>query len=802
MNPTLPRYICIHGHFYQPPRENPWLEHIEAQESAHPFHDWNERVAYECYTPNTHARILDEHGLLMDVINNYEYISFDFGPTLMAWLEKSAPATYHGVLQADALSQKRHSGHGNAIAQAYNHMIMPLATTRDKITQVIWGIEDFRKRFQRDPEGMWLPETAVDKETLEILVQHGIRFSILAPKQASRFRTSSKEDWIELNPGSIDPSRPYVCHLSRGLSIVLFFYDGPISQAVAFEKLLHSGEELKNRLLGAFSGARTWPQLVNIATDGESYGHHHRFGEMALAYALERLLLDPAVQLTNYGEYLEKHPPTAEVEFLENSAWSCAHGVSRWSTDCGCSVTPRPGWNQKWRAPLRQSLDLIRDRVDRLFEKKAEGLLKNPWAARDDYIGVILGERKNVGRFLTLHASSKLRIHERELVLKLLEMERNRMLMYTSCGWFFDDITGIESVQVLRYAARVLQLAFPFEARLVDDFLRRLSRAVSNSKPQMQGDELFRKRIMPQISDLPQVAAHVAIASAFQEAPINGSLYCYEIKINDLAKHTAGERILLVARIAVKSQITLERREFIVAVIHFGGVDLRCSVTDYKDRGKYVALKQDLLDTFGEQSSTELIRKMDFYFPAKYFRLRDLFVEGRREIIEIVTRKMYEEQSRFLETFYEKNRDMAKFFAAHETRLPDTFLAAARFVMNRTLIEELGKLSSGSFPDQLQPVLEETRSWNIEPDTREAEKLISSHILTLVQGLERAPANEGMASEIIKFMDLGRDLDLPLELEEAQILFFRIVRSMKQSREKLPPLFPELANRLAVRLKA
>jgi len=801
MNPTLPRYICIHGHFYQPPRENPWLEHIEPQESAHPFHDWNERVAYECYTPNTHARILDEQGLLRHIINNYEHISFDFGPTLMSWLERSEPETYQAIIEADAVSQKRRSGHGNAIAQAYNHMIMPLASTRDKITQIVWGIEDFRKRFRRDPEGMWLPETAVDGETLELLVKHGIRFTVLAPKQAARFRESPKDEWTTLNPGSIDPSRAYVCNLSKGLSIVLFFYDGPISQAVAFERLLQSGAELKNRLLGAFSPARTWPQLVNIATDGESYGHHHRFGEMALAFALEGLLTDASVRITNYGEYLEKHPPTAETEFMENSAWSCAHGVGRWSTDCGCCVSPRTGWNQKWRAPLRQSFNLIRDRVDRLFEKKAGELLKDPWAARDAYITVILEQRANIASFLTAQASHKLRIHERELVLKFLEMQRNRMLMYTSCGWFFDDISGIESLQVLRYAARVLQLAFPFEPRLVDDFMKRLSAAVSNTKPQMQGDELFRERVMPQIADLPQVAAHVAIASVFHDAPIRDSLFCYEIKINDLVRQDAGDRILLVGRIAVLSRMTLERREFIAAAIHFGGVDLRCSVNEFKEKTKYAAIKKDLLDTFGDQISTELIRKMDMYFPAKYFRLRDLFVEERREIIEIVTRKMYEDQARLLEIFYQKNKGLAKLFMTHEARLPDTFLAAARFVLNRTVTRELEKLASGAFPDQLQSVLEETKSWNIEPDTREVEKLIRGHILTLVKRLERAPTDPSIPREIVTFLDLGRDLDLSLQLEETQILFFRIVRFLEQSREKLPHLFPELAGRLAVRLK-
>lgn len=502
MGTALARHICIHGHFYQPPRENPWLEVVELQESAHPFHDWNERVTEECYAPNTEARILDAKGRLSDIVNNYEYISFDFGPTLISWLEVNAEETYQRILEADAVSVERRSGHGNALAQAYNHIIMPLASQRDKITQVVWGIEDFHKRFRRDPEGMWLPETAVDRQTLEIVARYGIKFTILSPRQAGRFRASPRDQWITLNPGEIDPRRPYVCRLSGGRSMVLFFYDGPISQAIAFEQLLNNGEEFKNRLLAAFSPSATKPQLVHIATDGESYGHHHRFGDMALAYTLEKLASDPSLRLTNYGEFLEEYPPAAEAEFIENSSWSCVHGVGRWCEDCGCSLSQRPDWNQKWRAPLRKALDLIRRRVDRLFTERSGPLLKDPWAARNTYVRVILANRSNMEDFFRAFASRELDHHERVLVLNLLEMQRNRMLMFTSCGWFFDDLTGIESLQVLQYAARVLQLACPFDPGLLEDFLKELSLAVSNVRPYIRGDELLKEKVLPLTTSL------------------------------------------------------------------------------------------------------------------------------------------------------------------------------------------------------------------------------------------------------------------------------------------------------------
>jgi alpha-amylase/alpha-mannosidase (GH57 family) len=795
-----PRYICIHGHFYQPPRENPWLEEIEAQESAHPYHDWNERITEECYKPNAHARILDHEGRLGDIINNYEHISFNFGPTLLSWLEKHAAETYRAILQADVLSRKQRSGHGNALAQAYNHIIMPLASSRDKLTQIVWGIEDFRHRFRREPEGMWLPETAVDSETLEIMVEHGIRFTILSPVQAKRFRFSSHDTWVDLAPGAIDPSRPYLCRLSRGRSIVLFFYDSPISHAIAFESLLISGDNLKNRLLGAFSDARTWPQLVHIATDGESYGHHHRFGEMALAYALRQLLLRKDVRLTNYGEFLDKHPPSAEAEFIENSSWSCAHGVGRWSWDCGCSVSQRRDWNQKWRAPLRRSLDILRDRADKLFTEKASSLLKDPWDARNAYIRVVLENRPKIGPFFKVYGR-KLNKGQRELALKLLEMQRNRMLMYTSCGWFFDDISGIEALQILRYAARVIQIAYPFDPTVVDVFLKELAEARSNVKPNLLGDRIFDEKIRPQVTGLANVAAHVAISSVFEEIPAKARLYCYDVKLLDSVREESADRTLVVGRISVLSRITTMSREFAFVVIHLGGVDLRCSVEEFPDQTKYEAVRQDLLDTLSSSSSTELFRTLDRHFPGDYFRLRDLFVEQRRKIIQSLTTKMYEMQGKMLEDFYEKNRDLAKLILMHETVVPDTFLASARFVINRSLTEELEKLSAGVFPDLLQSVVEESQLWNLKLDTSSAERLIADRITSLVRSLAKRPHDREVPAEINRFLDLGRDMELSIDLREAQILFFRMATSFQSRGEKkLPEAFVQLAERLAVNM--
>ena len=454
----MKKYICVHGHFYQPPRENPWLETVELQDSAYPYHDWNERIAAECYAPNAHSRCLNAGNRIEHIVNNYSRISFNFGPTLLSWMREKAPDIYAAIQHADQESQLRFSGHGSAMAQCYSHLIMPLANARDKQTQVAWGLRDFEARFGRSPEGMWLPECAVDLESLEALAQFGIQFTILSPFQASRVRPLKDAEWQDVNGGKLDPSMAYRVQLPSGRSIAVFFYDAPIAQAVAFERLLTDGGRLAERLLGACNGNRTWDQLVHVATDGESYGHHFRYGDMALAFALKTIESNTDVRLTVYGEFLESHPPTHEVELHQASAWSCPHGVGRWRRDCGCNTGGHAGWNQAWREPLRNAMDWLRDELASRYEKHAEALFKNPWAARDDYINVILDRSpENQRRFFSRHAAHELNEQEQITALRMLEAQRHALLMYTSCGWFFDELSGIETVQVIQYAARAVQ---------------------------------------------------------------------------------------------------------------------------------------------------------------------------------------------------------------------------------------------------------------------------------------------------------------------------------------------------------
>jgi alpha-amylase/alpha-mannosidase (GH57 family) len=484
------RFICIHGHFYQPPRENPWLDAITHQESAYPFHDWNERILAECYDPNAHARILDEKGLVSEWVNNYSKISFDFGPTLLSWMETKAPNTYQAVLEADKVSREKYSGHGSAMAQCHSHVIMPLANSRDKYTQVYWGIRDFEFRFNRLPEGMWLPETAVDLETLQVMADLGIQFTVLAPHQAGKL-LSGKEN-VDRN-SELDIYRPYRIKLRAGKHINVFFYNGHLSQSLAFENLLDDGKCFADKLIQTDNTG--CPQLLSIATDGETYGHHHKFGDMALAYALKYIENQADARLTNYSEYLVKFPPQQEIEINENTSWSCAHGISRWKNHCGCETGGHPDWSQNWRTPLREALEWLQTKTDCIFENIGKALLKDPWEARNRYIDICIN-RYDRERFLAEQSLYELNESETVVVLKILEMQRNAMLMYTSCGWFFNDISGIETGQILLYAGKAIQLADEISGEILEpQFLKILENAESNIPEEGNGALVYKNVI-------------------------------------------------------------------------------------------------------------------------------------------------------------------------------------------------------------------------------------------------------------------------------------------------------------------
>jgi alpha-amylase/alpha-mannosidase (GH57 family) len=501
--------LIIHGHFYQPPRENPWTGIVDNEPGAAPFHDWDERIHSECYRPNAFISV-SANGEERNV-NNYAGISFNFGPTLLGWLERNHADTYARIIEADRESAIARGGHGNAIAQAYGHAILPLCNEPDLRTQIRWGIGDFRFRFKREPEAMWLPETACNDAVLSALIDEGLRYAILAPHQAARVRrtagsqnsSNDLEDskWRDADEQSIDTSLAYrYAHRDLpGKSITVFFYDGPTSRAIAFEKVLRSSRELIDQLERSVDRR----EMENVATDGETYGHHFKFGDVCLAHALAFEAPQRGFAITNYGAYLDAHPPEFEVQIDngpdgQGTSWSCRHGVARWRSDCGCHTGGEPEWNQKWRGPLRQALDFLRDENVAHFEATRGRLFTDPWQARDGSIALILDQYHSREQFLYEHAGRLLSAHEQWRALAFLELQRMLLLMYTSCGWFFSDISGIETIQILKYAGRAIDLMDQLELPPARErFLEILSEAGSNKSEMGNGADIYQKYVEP-----------------------------------------------------------------------------------------------------------------------------------------------------------------------------------------------------------------------------------------------------------------------------------------------------------------
>lgn len=769
------RYLCIHGHFYQPPRENPWLEEIEVQDSAYPYHDWNERIAAECYGPNAAARILDGDRKIVRITNNYAKISFNFGPTLLSWAQAKAPELYRDILAGDRESRELFSGHGSAIAQAYNHMILPLASARDKRTQVAWGYADFVHRFGRQPEGMWLPETAVDLETLGILADFGLGFTILAPSQASRVRPlaeSHKGHWTDVGGARIDPTRPYVCRLPGGKSIAIFFYDGPVSRAVAFEGLLHRGETFADRLRSIYN-TRSGDQFAHIATDGESYGHHHRYGEMALAYALHHIESQGLARITNYGEYLESHPPAHEVEIFENTAWSCVHGVGRWSRDCGCRAGG-PGWSQHWRGPLRAALDWLRDKVEIAYEQTMAGFTDDPWRARDDYIRVVL-DRSPESRqaFLERHGI-ELRSQSRAVTLwRLLELQRHAMLMYTSCGWFFDELSGIETVQVIQYAGRVVQLAETlFGESLEAEFLERLALARSNLSEYSDGAWIYRNSVKPAMVNLAKVGAHFAISSLFETYPERASIYCYRAEVEDYRTLVAGKLKLAMGRGRFVSGITQDEREITFAAAHFGDHNLAAGIRESGDAEAYEQFSAGAHACFSRADVPEVVRLFDRGFGAHTYSLKSLFKDEQRRVLAKIMNSTLEEAEAVYRQVHEHHAPLMRFLQDLKTPLPRALSIASEYALN----SRLRRAFSDDEPDlsTIRGIIGEARSGHVELDATTLEFTFRKNIERIALRLMRKPESLARLRLLDDVVTLARSLPFQVTLWIVQNLCYEL----------------------------
>ncbi|HEY9797421.1 MAG TPA: DUF3536 domain-containing protein [Leptolyngbyaceae cyanobacterium] len=786
-------YVTVHGHFYQPPRENPYLDTIERQPSATPFHDWNERIHHECYRPNAFARVLNERGDVIGIVNNYEYLSFNIGPTLMSWLERYDVEVYQRILEADRKSCDRLNGHGNAIAQVYNHIIMPLANERDKYTQIRWGKEDFRSRFGRDPEGMWLAETAVDYPTLEALVAEGIRFIVLAPSQAERCRLLPNDEqpvsqWIEVGGSQIDPTRPYRCFLANGKHIDIFFYDGPISRDMGFNEVLSNSHHFAGRLSQAVRGAHRPAQLISVATDGETFGHHKGGTEKCLAFAFTQEFPTRNWTVTNFAHYLSINPPTWEVELKPVTAWSCAHGVDRWQEDCGCGGGGL--WHQKWRRPLRDALDWLRDKLTKVYEETGSKLFLDPWQARDEYIQVVRDRSAaNVDHFLTRHRKRKLTPAEQVDALRLLEMQRHALLMYTSCGWFFEEISRPEGVQILRYAARALELAGEISGiQLEKGFLRRLNQALSNVDFFKHGGEVYRQLVVSAQISFKQVVAHYAISSLYTTYPQQQRIYCYEAQQLDYQLQRLGSLTLAVGQVRLVSEITWESSHLVFAVLHLGGWDFHCCIQPFAGRRAYSQLKDKLFDALKQASAAQMILAMTPLFNGESFSLQDLFAEERHRIMALLSHETLTRLDQLYSQVYRDNYGVLMAFHRDELPVPQELQVAAEIALSHRCVTSIKALEqeisdpqlSWSHLAELEAIATEANHQRARlkiPEVKQAlEKLILRSLWQLLHDANPGTL-EADIHRIERLIELGNQLHLGLSLDRCQELYFSCLHS-------------------------
>ena len=763
------RYLCIHGHFYQPPRENPWIEEIEIQESARPFHDWNERISKECYHANTCARIFDNNGRIKDIVNNYSQMSFNFGPTLLSWLETHDAETYRAILEADQKSQQNFGGHGSAIAQVYNHIIMPLADDKDKLTQIIWGIKDFERRFKRKPEGMWLAETAVDIKTLELLAQNDIKFTILAPSQCAATREIGQSEWKNQAGAKVPPTKPYLCNLPSGRKIALFFYDGPISQGIAFGDTLRSGEKFAARLLSVFQ-PHNEPQLVHIATDGETYGHHQKFAEMALAYCLNYVQHNNLANLTVYGQYLELFPPQEETKIFENTAWSCAHGVERWNSNCGCNGGHQ-GWNQQWRNPLRKALDFVRDSLRKTFEEKGPEYFKDIWAARNAYIDVIADRNKTV-EFLQTYGTQKA-LDDKSSALKLMEMQRNTLLMYTSCGWFFDEISGIETVQIMAYAKRAVEYNTALTGTDIEqEFISKLALAPSNIKNFGNGANIYRELVLPMAVDMRKVAINYAISYLLEEILFEDTIYSYKISNHKTDVTRNGKARLVTGYADFTSRITLENQTISFALLHTGEADFTAGAI----YGKTDNLEQ-IKQVFTQEGpdNCKILIKDSF---VDVMSIKDLLKSKQKQILYTAVQNSKKRITANYAKLFEEEKHIFNYLYTLNLQMPELFKNLSAFALNEQIKQELKKDRIDNA--KTAELLSYFASMENKLEKDEINKILSKKLSQMAKTFKQDPLDLNKTAKLVELLAFAEMFKLPLNISCAQNTVFKVYKGLPE----------------------
>ena len=780
-------YLIIHGHFYQPPRENPFLDAIESQPSAFPYHDWNERIYEECYKPNTASRVLDKKGRISDIVNNFQSLSFNIGPTLSTWLEEKHPDTYKKIIKADKLSMSGNNGRGNAIGQVYHHVIMPLVPKRDKITQVIWGKAYFKKRFKRETEGIWLPEAAVNIETVKVLLEYKIKFTVLSPYQALRIRKIPGGKWINVKDGNIDTTRSYRIYLDDNVpsdkSLAVFFYDKNISKAVAFEHLLKNAGTFAARIKEAVPKEKKSSCLVNICTDGESYGHHEPFGDMCIAYLLKKELKPNNFIVTNYSNFLEMFPPEYEVELNlgedgEGSSWSCFHGVKRWKDDCGCHISNEPGWNQKWRKPLKKAVDLLSEDLSSLFEKEGSKFVSDPWEARNDYGNVVINNwsGSSMDLFFEKHLKSKNDRSARIKFLNLLESQRYSMMMYTSCGWFFDDIEGIEAIQNLKFAAKAAELVKEFIApNFILPFVNELKNAIGN-KSRKSGKDIFFLETNPYLDVMKKVANQMVLENIFFEAEQIEELYGYRLKLEEITTSLKG-RIKYYSGKAKATSVSLGEEFFYIFIcIQRSEFDLKNYLLEIKDIKDFLKIKEALSEILKE-SPDKIEPHVVRLFKSPSIGIKDLFPDERKNfLLRIATRKDVLIRKEITE-FFENNKALFTLFFEGGVSVPPAIRTALEYNFSTNLLKETDeflKSPDTNSPSKLKELIDTARKIKLNLDIS---KVLLKLSLTLEEKVKRLveKADLEKCTSIKFYMKIIENLSLEPSLTESQNILFEFL---------------------------
>lgn len=783
------KFICIHGHFYQPPRENAWLEEIEIQESASPYHDWNERITQECYGPNGVSRILNDDQKIVDIVNNYAKISFNFGPTLLSWLEAKHPLVYQSILDADKMSLVQFNGHGSAMAQVYNHIIMPLASKRDKETQVKWGIFDFEKRFMRKPEGMWLAEAAVDVETLEVLAENKIKFTVLAPQQAAQYRKMGSEEWTV----GADTRLPYRAFLPSGKTIDVFFYDGQRSQDVAFGGILNDGKKFANNLLDGFDEHADFPQLVNIATDGETYGHHHKNGDMALAYCLSYIEENNLARITNYSEYLSICPPSHEIEIVENSSWSCAHGIERWRSNCGCNTGGLAHWNQEWRVGLRKGLDWLRDEFAKVYEKEMKRYDTDIWRLRNEYIKVLFNRSPNkIGWFIDTHFDQELTAGEITHIIRMLEMQKQSMYMFTSCGWFFNDISGIETIQILQYANRGIQLVSDeTNIELEDQFRKILATSTSNILEFGSACDIYDKHVATKRLSLTQVGMHYAVSSVFSDDPSIVNILNYDCTPEVFERYRAGIQTLAFGTTRVKSRVTLSEKRFSYVILYLGNHHLLGSTSDTLFEQPFQELTEKLKAAFESSNLSLVIDMIRENFSKTSFSFFDLFKDEQIKLLQEVIDSNVAMAMYSYDKINDRVYSLINVMHSGNLQIPQIFKKNLETVVLQKMENLFANNTMLVSIKTLKAQITEISKWEIKVPSSKFEFLASRKIATLIHNLNTNDDPKKVLDNIYNTLSKLSIINIHPQINELQDAVFQLITNnnlepqLKQSALKL-----------------